>query len=32
MLGSFSFYVVAALYGLSLGWSVVTGLNQGLGR
>lgn len=32
MLGSFGFYVFAAVYGLSLGWACVMGLNQGLGR
>jgi hypothetical protein len=32
VLGSFSFYLFAGIYGLSLGWAMVLGLNQGLGR
>jgi hypothetical protein len=32
MFGSFSYYLFSAFFGLSIGWAVVMGLNQGLSR
>lgn len=32
MLGSFSYYVFAGVFGLSIGWAIVFGLQTGLSR